>query len=83
MLGEERIGLTINPRSMAEDRKYRQQQREIMAEMANNNPQFLQLLEARLKLKKAYETEVGARPKELVIENRYDANVHVKYEGIK
>lgn len=60
-MGEGEIDVAMNTRTRIEDRKYMQQQREIMAEIANTNPEFLELLKVRLALRKAYEAEAGER----------------------
>lgn len=55
------VDLAMPTRTRIEDRKYMQRQREIMAEIANTNPEFLELLKRRLALRKAYEAETGER----------------------
>lgn len=60
-IDEDVVDLAMPTRTRIEDRKYMQRQREIMAEIANTNPEFLELLKRRLALRKAYEAETGER----------------------
>lgn len=60
-IDEDVVDLAMPTRTRIEDRKYMQHQREIMAEIANTNPEFLELLKRRLALRKAYEAEAGEK----------------------
>lgn len=44
---------------LSEAHRIEQRQRELMADEANRNPQFMELLKQRLALRKAYEAETG------------------------